>query len=247
MSSSINALSSVYAPLSAIINVSGTNDGTNWTAITIGEDTYSIPAGGGSISGYAELSVSNIFTSMNYFSAGLSVSRGNMIYLGRDAYLRQWADTTTHIIFTNTDSTVNPELGVQSDAIQLELGGAGYGWKFDPTAFYNTSASAKNIGTSAKPFDRIYVGTIYGASTSKTIDDIALLSDISALSSVYAPLSYVSGTNDGTNWTSLTIGSETYGFAGGGGGGIPSGYVSEVWTFTLSGGSTISKTMLVGE
>ena len=29
----------------------------------------------------------------------------------------------------------------------------------------------------------------------------------------------VSGTNDGTNWTSLTIGSNTYGLAGGGGGG----------------------------
>lgn len=28
--------------------VSGTNDGTNWTSLTIGEDTYAIPAGGGS-------------------------------------------------------------------------------------------------------------------------------------------------------------------------------------------------------
>lgn len=27
--------------------VSGTNDGTNWTSITIGEDTYDIPAGAG--------------------------------------------------------------------------------------------------------------------------------------------------------------------------------------------------------
>lgn len=31
--------------------VSGTNDGTNWTSLTIGSDTYGIPSGGGSGSG----------------------------------------------------------------------------------------------------------------------------------------------------------------------------------------------------
>ena len=43
---------------------------------------------------------------------------------------------------------------------------------------------------------------------SVAIANIAKTSDIPAA---------VSGTNDGTNWTSLTIGSDTYGLAGGGG------------------------------
>ena len=35
----------------SIPEVSGTNDGTNWTSIRIGSDTYAIPAGGGSSTG----------------------------------------------------------------------------------------------------------------------------------------------------------------------------------------------------
>ena len=36
------------AVISEIPTVSGTNDGTNWTSITLGSDTYAIPSGGGS-------------------------------------------------------------------------------------------------------------------------------------------------------------------------------------------------------
>ena len=41
--------------------VSGTNDGTNWTSITIGNDTYAIPSGSSASSGaYYEIKTSNI-------------------------------------------------------------------------------------------------------------------------------------------------------------------------------------------
>ena len=52
MSSAIGALD--YASVGALSSgtviptISGTNDGTNWTSITIDEDTYDIPSGGGS-------------------------------------------------------------------------------------------------------------------------------------------------------------------------------------------------------
>ena len=44
-----NVLSNKIATMSDLpASVSGTNDGTNWTSITVGNDTYAIPAGGGS-------------------------------------------------------------------------------------------------------------------------------------------------------------------------------------------------------
>ena len=50
--------------------VSGTNDGTNWTSITIGQDTYAIPSGGGggggSYSAGDGISISSNVISMSY-------------------------------------------------------------------------------------------------------------------------------------------------------------------------------------
>lgn len=49
----------------------------------------------------------------------------------------------------------------------------------------------------------------------------------------------VSGTNDGTNWTSLTIAGDTYGLAGGGGG-TPSNMVTTDTAQTITGAKTIN-------
>ena len=83
---------------------------------------------------------------------------------------------------------------------------------------YGTGASA-TIGNTTFRFNSIHANTLWGADTiAKPISEIALLSDIP--SSLPA--------NGGT---ASTI----------------SGYASEVFTFTLSDNTTVSKTFLVGE
>lgn len=69
------------------------------------------------------------------------------------------------------------------------------------------SSYATQVYVGNEKNDAVYLASLYTDSA------------VGALSSVYAPIDFVSGTNDGTNWTSMTIGSETYGFAAGGSGG----------------------------
>ena len=64
---------------------------------------------------------------------------------------------------------------------------------------------------------------------SVSIANIAKTSDIPAA---------VSGTNDGTNWTTLTIGSDTYGLAGGGS--APSNMATTDTAQTISGAKTFT-------
>ena len=69
-------------------------------------------------------------------------------------------------------------------------------------------ANRYNIGTSSKPFRKVFTQYIHGASGSDIeVTDLAVKSDIPDA---------VSGTNDGTNWTTLTIGSDTYAIPSGG-------------------------------
>ena len=189
------------------------------------------------LSGYAELSGINTFTSINTFSSAVkfltSTYAKGAICFGTSVQ----GDGAAPKIYA-------------SDYHNLVINATGHS---EATILFNDHFSSFMLSEIALKSEIPSVSEYATISAvSSAISDLssvyASISYVDALSSVYAPLSYVSGANDGTNWTSLTIGSETYGFAGGGGGGgIPSGYASEVWTFTLSGGSTVSKTMLVGE
>lgn len=52
--------------------VSGTNDGTNWLTITIGNDTYNIPAGGGSADGFDFIILNSSAASGTFTAAELA-------------------------------------------------------------------------------------------------------------------------------------------------------------------------------
>ena len=52
--------------------VSGTNDGTNWTSLTIGSDTYNIPSGGGGGSGTDIIYINDTATSGTLSAADLA-------------------------------------------------------------------------------------------------------------------------------------------------------------------------------
>lgn len=52
--------------------VSGTNDGTNWLTITIGNDTYNIPAGGGSSNGFDFIMLNSSGSSGTFTAAELA-------------------------------------------------------------------------------------------------------------------------------------------------------------------------------
>lgn len=143
--------------------VSGTNDGTNWTSITIGNTTKAIPYQ--DISGKAD-KVSNA-TNGNF--AALD-SNGNLTDSGH-----KHSDYLT--------SQVNADWNAVSGAAQI----------FNKPILATVATSGSYNDLSNKP----------------TIPDT------------------VSGTNDGTNWTSLTIGSVTKNIPSGGGGG---GTVSHDYT-----------------
>ena len=192
--------------------VSGTNDGTNWTALTIGSDTYSIPAGG-SVSGYAELSASNSFTSRNEFASNTYFQ--SSVWLSSAVKL----DTGASLVWTN-NIAATPMYGfgysngitffksdISTDAI-LRMNSMGL----------YPQRSSMVLGGSSIPFEAAHINALYGSdNVSKPVSSIAMLSDIPS---------------------SLP--------ANGGMASSVSGYASEVWTFTLSGGSTVSKTILVG-
>lgn len=185
------------------------------------------------LSGYALLSGdSNYFSNFNQFESNVRFN-SNVFF-------------STGMIYGSNTSQYAYSLPASSGTLALTEDLSGYAPLSGTNTFTGFNRFNSNVAVGGS---RLYLNSgilIYGSTTvgaqiweqrmQSKDGTIALLDDII----------YVSGTHDSTNWTSLTIGSETYGFAGGGGG-IPSGYASEVWTFTLSGGSTISKTMLVGE
>lgn len=69
--------------------VSGTNDGTNWTTITIGSDTYNIPAGGGSS-----------------YSAGTGIDITNNTISVDTTTIALKTDIPTNYVTTNTNQSV---------------------------------------------------------------------------------------------------------------------------------------------
>ena len=123
--------------------VSGTNDGTNWTSLTIGSDTYALGTGSSTV---------------------------------------DWSDITGKPTFATvatsgdyddlTNKPVIPAAQVNSD--------------------WNATSGISQILN--KP-------NLAAVATSGSYNDLSNTPTIPAA---------VSGTNDGTNWTSLTIGSDTY-------------------------------------
>ena len=184
---------------------------------------------------YAELSGNNTFTGENLFS-------GSNNTFDQGFYLSGYQSSKAGYICGNANGgilmTINPNVygggyvRLSSSAIELgDIGGiklSGQLSSTDPYTLYFPSESGTLALASQIPDLSDYAKTSDVASEIAALSSIyatqAELSDyasvsyvnsqISGLSSVYAS---VSGTNDGSNWTTLTVNGDTYGFAAGGG------------------------------
>ena len=89
--------------------VSGTNDGTNWLTITIGSDTYNIPAGGGVVDGFDFITLNTSSTSGTLTSAELAriadhPQRCVLVKYGSNAqYVQSYP--LREVAYTNTSQT----------------------------------------------------------------------------------------------------------------------------------------------
>lgn len=193
--------------------VSGTNDGTNWTSLTIGSDTYGI-GGGSAPSNMVTTDTAQTITGVKTFNNNIKLQHGKLLYLDdgeqvSNSYLRHWSGTA-RIIIDDPSTTENPEFeGSIDGALKIECGGTtGPGWKFDKKSLYNSNSSiTHNLGTSANKFNNLYLsGDITDGTNSISVANMV-------------GKSTVSGTYNGTDWTSLTVDGVTKQIPSGGGGG----------------------------
>ena len=158
--------------------VSGTNDGTNWTTITIGSVTMAIPSGGSG-------------TPPDYIK---SMSAAN-----------------------NTLSWTEVVNGIEAQQSYVFSGGSG--------------GTSNYSDLNGKP----QIGGVILASGNNTLAALGLQAlidasnklDYSLLDNVPTIPDTVSGTNDGTNWTTITIGNVTMAIPAGGGSGEPAEYIKD--------------------
>lgn len=204
-----NAFNSTSIP-----SVSGTNDGTNWTSLTINSDTYNI--GGGS-------------------------TPSNMVTTDTAQTISGWKTLTGATSFKNgTSYYYNDGLvgGIGADSNGLSITGT-------PVLIQGYT----HFKTSGSDTYKISMPSTTSITSDKTIATTDQIPDA------------VSGTNDGTNWTTLTIGSVTKNIpAGGSGSGVSdvtidgtsivsnnvAAMTTETWTFTLSNGNTVTKKVVLG-
>lgn len=246
--------------------VSGVNDGSNWTELTIGSETYSIPAGGSVPSGvYAELSASNTFTGNNFFEGYTgftgSVRYGSYISFGP-------GDARIYGTYVGGHSYINTNCNLNVSGFLSMVGTGGINMSTKGIIFYESTiagyAPIRNVDLSNNAYDILLP---------KSSGTLALQSEIPSLSE-YATISYVSSAINDLDYASVGalssatvipditgLASESYvdssisalssvyapiGYLPSG----VSGYASEVWTFVVDdgqgGSSTVSKTILVG-
>ena len=210
--------------------VSGTNDGTNWTSLTIGSDTYNIPAGGSSTVAWNDItgkpSFATVATSGDYDDLidkpDLSIYAESSS-LGDCAYLDENELSIAYSQITDTPSI--PAAQVQSDYSQSDNTAVDYIKNKPDLSIYAQSANLATVATSGDYDDLLNKPTIPAAQVNADWNSSSGVSEILnkptlatvATSGAYSDLTgtptipaAVSGTNDGTNWTTLTIGSDTY-------------------------------------
>lgn len=201
--------------------VTGTNDNTNWTSLTIGLDTYNIPAGGSNYSAGTGIDITNDVISIdNTVALKSELFSGNYNDLTNKPDLSVYELKSEAFSGNYNDLTNKPTIPTVPTNISSFTNDAGYITGIDSTMV--TTALGYTPGTSN--FDGAY-----NSLTGKP--DLSIYAQSANLATVATSGSYndltnkpsipdaVSGTNNGTNWTSITIGSDTYNIPSGGGGG----------------------------
>ena len=302
--------------------VSGTNDGTNWTSLTIGNTTYNIPSGGGSsYSAGTGIDITNNTIAIdstvvalksdipNAVSGTYSGSNWTSITIGNTTKnIPSGGSAPTNMVTTDTDqniTAVKTFIGSKMIALKEAADGNFLGFTAYNTAgneFGNLQCGTRSVklytGSTAYSQNKklvtlgnysnnntlqkdCYVGfrvkdlsnqqrnfvlpkssfsTYYNVGSADTYyvpmgvtngtttclaSDTGII-DISSLISGGGGGTTVSGTNDGTNWTSITIGSDTYGIPSGGGGG-GSSLAPQIYNFTAAdwSGLTTSNSYII--
>lgn len=111
----------------------------------------------------------------------------------------------------------------------------------DTYTIVNASADTVQLEASRYGEDENQESTLTTSMIEMTPNGIAINSEEVTVNG--DQLKLVDGTNDGTNWTSLTIGNDTYGI---GGGSAPSNMVTTDTAQTISGAKTFSTGLVVG-
>lgn len=187
--------------------VSGTNDGTNWTSITIGNVTKTIPSGSSA--------PTNMVTT-NTRQSIISVKTIESIGFGlefKPDYDSQAA--TPGLCFKNYNGNTKGYLSyvVQDDSLVLGR-------------YMSYGNGAKYLGFQTQDSNHIHKVLVPNTYRNDNTTDYLVTSinntraDASGNVTINIP-DAVSGTNDGTNWTSLTIGNTTYNIPSGGSGSGP--------------------------
>lgn len=212
--------------------VSGTNDGTNWTSLTIGEDTYGLASGGTTYTAGMGIDID----ANNEISADIKAGYGivvdedlsdnSKVIMIDDADIPSYSDLATVATSGSyNDLTDKPTLaevattGSYNNLIDKPI-------IPDPVSGTDDQTNWRTItiGDKTRNIPDAVTGTNDGNNwTSLSIGNIT-----------YDIPDAVSGTNDGTNWTSLTIGNDTYGLASGGGTTYIEGYGIDITNDEIS-------------
>ena len=251
--------------------VSGTNDGTNWTSLTIGSDTFGL-ANGSTPANMVTTNTAQTITGTKTFKGTYYTTKINDPYYG----ITVSDSTNTHnikigdsIVFDNsTTYSNNMAMGAGGITIantssnpyyDITLLGS-YGATVGKYTFKNktgdvaVTSDIPTVPTNVSSFTND-AGYITGITSSDVTTALGYTPGTSNFSGDYDDLTNkptipdaVSGTNDGTNWTSLTIGSNTYGIPSGGSGSGPTvtkydtssymdyGYTKDTKTFNIYDG-----------
>ena len=218
--------------------ISGSYSGSYWTSITINGTTKSIPSGGS-----APTNMVTTNTSQDIL--------GTKTFVGPTKIGIRQANTTDVVGFTVYDTSLK-EIG----NLQVARRSVGRVYTYVTLGNYSDYSDKAKVGFRVQPnssSDSFNFVMPYGTTTEFTSNTYSRLSDttipcaftdgttivkadatglvnISSISGGGGGGTTVSGTNDGTNWTSITIGSDTYGIPSGGGGG--SSLAPQIYNFT---------------
>lgn len=202
--------------------------------------TYCSPvfSGGNEPGGFNALTLNNVVASSGFGASGFYPVIHNSLDLGLSgSYTKYWRDLYLSRYLSDGTNSITIADIVTTDTAQTINGQKTFTKNIMPSGSINLGSSAKRfsniyvnnvestnaridklsantvssyIGSSTLPFNTAYITNLSDGTNNIAIADIASKSELPDA---------VSGTNDGTNWTSLTIGADTYGIGGGSGGG----------------------------
>ena len=225
--------------------VSGTNDGSNWTSLTIGSDTYSIPSGGNTAWGSITGTLSNQSDLMSKFSDYATVSDVtalSSVYAPLSDYASQsWVSANflssgyvptisgyAELSRANTFTGVNTFYGGTSmflSQTDLRLKQNANGLKGSTIYFDNTMAGSgvATIRLTSGSTPNFLITNIYGQLQLTGATNARLVADNGSLYLTAPSGAIVASTSTGSAIMNI-----------------------ETWTFTLSDNTTVTKTILVG-